>query len=234
MKIIKLVCIIFLISVALVSDEFGEYKLGEKQQFEGSKIFDEIVRSIGNVDQIKTIRTNGTANQPIEFGTISFPVQVEVQLPGKLRIKFKDKEFIIDNDNGWLKYPQGFYENLPEEYINAISGNLNRNFILIAQSKTDYEIKLLGEKTILERECYELELVKNDSKLTLFVDIEKKLPVQMIYLIDAKQIIRTYIDYKTVDGIQYPIHTISTDSDNNLISEIEIEKVEFNVKIEGF
>jgi len=234
MKLIKLICIMFLISVSLFSEEFEEYKLGEKQQFEGNRIFDEMVQSIGNVDQIKTISTIGTASQPMEYGTISFPVQVEVQFPGKLRIKFEDKEFIIDNDSGWLKYPQGFYENLPEKYINTISGNLNRNLLQIARSKTDFEIRLLGEKTIIERDCYELELVKDDSKLTLFIDIEKKLPIQMIYLIDSKQIIRTYLEYKVFDGIKYPVHTISTDIDGNLISEIKIEMVEFNIKIEGF
>ena len=234
MKFIKLICILFLISVPLFSEEFGEYKLGEKQQFEGNKIFDEMVQSIGIVDHIKTIRTIGTASQPMELGTISFPVLVEVKFPGKLRIKFEDKEFIIDNDSGWLKYPKGYYENLPEKYINTISGNLNRNLIQIARSKTDFEIKLLGEKTVLERECYELELMRDDSVFNLFVDIKKKLPVQMTYLIDTKQIIRTYLEYKVVDGISYPIHTISTDIDGNLISEILIETVEFNIKIEGF
>ncbi len=224
----------FLISVSLFSEEFEEYKLGEKQQFEGNRIFDELVQSIGNVDQIKTISTIGTVSQPMEYGTISFPVQVEVKFPGKLRIKFEDKEFIIDNDSGWLKYPQGFYENLPEKYINTISGNLNRNLIRIARSKTDFEIRLLGEKTILERECFELELIKGDSKLMLFIDIEKLLPVRMIYTIDAKQIIRTYLEYKVVDGIKYPVHTISTDIDDNMISEIKIETVEFNIKLEGF
>ena len=98
----------------------------------------------------------------------------------------------------------------------------------------DYEIKLLSEKTIQERECYELELMRDDSVITLYVDIKKKLPVQMIYTYDSKQIIRTYLEYKVVDGINYPIHTISTDIDNNMISEIKLKKVEFNIKIEGF
>jgi len=224
----------FLISVPLFSEEFGDYKLDEKQQFTGSMIFDEIMQTIGNLDQIKTLRTIGTASQPLEFGTVTFPVQVEVQFPDKLRIKFNDQEFIIDNNNGWLKYSEGYYENLPKKYINTISGNLNRNLIQIARSKTDFEIKLLGEKTIQERECYEIELLRDDSIITLYVDIKKKLPIQMIYVIDTKQIKRTYLEYKVFDGINYPVHTISTDIDNKLISEIEIEKVEFNIEIEKF
>lgn len=234
MKFIKLICIMLLLFVSMFSEEFGDYKLGEKQQFTGSMIFDEMVQTIGNVDQIRTIRTIGTASQPMEFGTISFPVLVEVKFPGKLRIKFEDKEFIINKDSGWLKYPQGYYENLPEKYINTISGNLNRNLIQIARSKKDFEIKLLSEKTVLERECYELELIRDDSVITLFVDIKKKLPVQMIYTINNKQIIRAYLEYKIIDGINYPVHTISTDIDGNLISEIIIEKVEFNIKIKEF
>jgi len=224
----------FIISVPLFAEELGEYKLDLTQQFKDNELFDEMVQAIGNVDNIQTIRTTGTASQPLEFGILTFPVQVEVQFPDKLRIKFEDKEFIIDNDSGWLKYSEGYYENLPEKYINTISGNLNRNLIQIARSKTDFEIKLLGEKTIQERECYELELIRDDSIITLFVDIKKKLPVQMNYSINSKQIIRTYLEYKMVSGINYPIHTISTDKENNLISEIEIEKVEFNVEIEEF
>ena len=77
-------------------------------------------------------------------------------------------------------------------------------------------------------------MLKDNSKITLFVDIKKKLPVQMIYLIDTKQIIRTYFEYKVVDGINYPIHTISTDIDGSLISEVKIDTVEFNVEIEKF
>ncbi len=233
MKLIKLICILFLMYIPLFSQEYEEYKLGEKQQFEGNKIFDEMVQNIGNVDQIKTIRTIGTASQPMEYGTLSFPVLVEVEFPYKLRIKFEDKEFIIDNDIGWLKYPKGYYENLPDKYIDTISGNLNRNLIQIARSKTDFEIKLLGEKTILERECYEIELSKDDYKITLLVDVIKKFPVQMTYFIDAKQIIRTYLEYKVIDGIRYPVHTISTDIEGNLISEMKIETIEFNVEIDS-
>jgi hypothetical protein len=232
MKLIKIICIMFLITIPLFSEEFEEFKLGEKQQFEGSKIFDEMTQSIGNVGFIKTIRTIGTANQPMEYGTLSFPVLVEVKFPGNLRIKFEDKEFIIEKNSGWQKYPQGYYENLPEKYKDTISGNLDRNLIQILKNKTDYEIKFAGKIIIMERECYELELIKDDFKITLFIDIEMQLLAQMIYTVNDKQIIRTYLEYKVIDGIKYPIHTISTDIEGNLISEMKIEKVEFNVEID--
>jgi hypothetical protein len=59
-----------------------------------------------------------------------------------------------------------------------------------------------------------------------------QLLAQMIYTVNDKQIIRTYLEYKVIDGIKYPIHTISTDIEGNLISEMKIEKVEFNVEID--
>jgi len=222
----------FLITIPLFSEEFEEFKLGEKQQFEGSKIFDEMLQRIGDVEHIKTIRTIGTINQPMEHGTLSFPILVEVKFPGNLRIKFEDKEFIIENSSGWQKYPKGYYENLPEKYIDTISGNLDRNLIQILKNKTDYEIKFIAKKTILERECFELELIKDDNKIILLIDLNKKLPVQMIYFVGTKQITRTYLEYKIVDGISYPVHTISTDVEDNLISEMKIETVEFNVEID--
>ncbi|MBT3755713.1 MAG: hypothetical protein HOD64_03540 [Candidatus Cloacimonetes bacterium] len=233
MKLIKIICIMFLISIPLFSEEFEEFKLGEKQQFEGNKLFDKMVQSIGDVHWITTIRTIGSANQPMEFGTLSFPVLVEVKFPGNLRIKFEDKEFIIEKNSGWQKYQKGYYENLPEKYINTISGNLDRNLIQIARSKTDYVIKFTGKKTIMERECYELELIKDEFKITLYIDLEMQLPAQMIYAVNDKQIVRTYLEYKVIDGIKYPIHTISTDIEGNLISEMKIETIEFNVKLDS-
>ncbi|MDP8203610.1 MAG: outer membrane lipoprotein-sorting protein [Candidatus Tenebribacter mawsonii] len=231
MKLLKIICLLFLIHASLFSEEFEEFKLGEKQQFEGNKIFDEMVLKLGNVAQIKTIRTICIVNQPLDYGTLSFPVQVEVKFPGNLHIKFEDKEFIIENNSGWQKYQKGYYENLPEKYISTISGNLDRNLIQIAKSKADYVIKLVGKETILERECYVLELIRDDSIINIYIDIQKYLPIQMIYFIDSRQVKRTYLEYKLVNGINYPVHIISTDIDGNLISEIKIEKVEFNIKL---
>lgn len=234
MKKIIIIWLISAFAVFSICSEFEDFKLGEKQNFEGSKIFDDMVQSIGDIYNVKTLRTKGLTKQAIEYGTISFPVQVEVKFPDKLRIEFEDKEFIINDDNGWLKYPQGYYENLPEKYIKTINGNLNRNLINIAKSKADFKIELIAEKNVLDRECYELELSKNDFKITLFVDKKRHLPVRMTYIIDSNIIIRNYLEYKVIEGISYPIHTISTDKDDNLISEIVIEKVEFNAKIKSF
>jgi len=221
-------------SISLFSDEFEEYKLEEKQQFEGTKIFDEMVLHLGDIENVKTILTVGTVSQPTEFGIKSFPVQVEVQFPDKLHVRFEDKEFIIDQKSGWLKYPEGYYENLPDKYIKTVSGNLNRNLLQIAKNKQDYKITALGTKTIQNKVCIILELEKDDIKFTLLIDNKTQLPVQMVYDVDSKKIDRTYQRYDLIEGINYPVHTVSTDEDGNLISEIEIEKVEFNIKLEGF
>ena len=234
MKLLKIIVLFIIVSISLYSNEFEDYKLNEMQKLEGDKVFDEMVHSIGNVENLKTIRTEGSVNQPVENGIISVPVQVDVDFSGKIRIKYEDKEFIIDKDKGWLKYPQGYYENLNENYIKTLSGNLNRNLIYIAQNKKDYEIKLMGEITILDKVCYKLELVVEDSKIILFVDIKDLMPVQMIYTYDSMQIIRTYLEYKVINGINYPIHITSTDINGNLISEVKILKIDFNIEVEGF
>jgi len=233
MKLINIICLILLL-LPLFASDYEEFKLGEKQQYEGHLIFDDMVRSLGDVHRIRTMRTKGITSQPVEYGNISFPVQVELKFPNKLRLKFEDKEFIIEEDRGWLKYPQGFYENLPDKYITTFNGNLNRNLIMMAKSENDYKIQLIGEKTILERECYELELDQDGEVVTLFIDKLKQLPVRMIYQVEGKKMFRTFLEYKVFDGIDYPVRTISTDVDGNMISEITINKVEFNIKIDGF
>ncbi|MDP8268691.1 MAG: hypothetical protein P9L97_08190 [Candidatus Tenebribacter davisii] len=234
MKLFKIIVLFIIVYIPLYSNEFEDYKLIETQKLEGDKVFDEMVRSIGNVENLKTIRTEGIVNQPVENGIISVPVQVDVDFSGKIRIKYEDKEFIIDEDKGWLKYPQGYYENLNENYIKTLSGNLTRNLIYIAQNKKDYEIKLMGEITILDKVCYKLELVEEGSTTILFVDIKDLMPVQMIYTYDFMQIIRTYLEYKVINEINYPIHITSTDINGNLISEVKILKIDFNIEIEGF
>ena len=229
--VIAIIISLFIIS-SLIADDFEEYKTLEEQEFKGNKIFDKMVQAIGDVTQIKNIRTKGITIQPIPQGTLSFPVEVVAVFPDKFKVKFQDKEFIINRDRGWMRYAKGYYENLPESYVKIVVGNLNRNLIELAKSKNDYEILFLGDKEILGKQCYELLLRDDILEFKLYISKEKKLPLQMIYEINNIIIERTFLEYKEIEGIMYPIHTVSFDENAEKISEIIINEIELNIELD--
>ncbi|MCK4311100.1 MAG: hypothetical protein KAW88_00010 [Candidatus Cloacimonetes bacterium] len=229
--VIAIIISLFIIS-SLIAGDFEEYKKLEEQEFKGSKIFDKMVQAIGDVTQIKNIRTKGITIQPIPQGTLSFPVEVVAVFPDKFKVKFQDKEFIINRDRGWMRYAKGYYENLPESYVKIVVGNLNRNLIKLAKSNNDYEILFLGDKEILGKQCYELLLRDDILEFKLYISKEKKLPLQMIYEINNIIIERTFLEYKEIEGIMYPIHTVSFDENAEKISEIIINEIELNIELD--
>ena len=42
---------------------------------------------------------------------------------------------------------------------------------------------------------------------------------------------RTYLEYRKVDGVMFPVHTVSYDDKAQLVSEIIIEEIEFNIEL---
>ncbi len=228
----SLIGILLLLSYVVIAEDFNEFKQTEEQQYKGNVIFDEMVQAIGDVTQIKNIRTKGITIQPIPQGTLSFPVEITAVFPYKFKVKFQNKEFIINRDKGWIKYSKGYYENLPESYVKIVVGNLNRNLIKLTKSKKYYEILFLADKEILVKQCYEL-LLRNDIlEFKLYISKEKKLPLQMLYENNGIIIKRTFLEYKNIEGIMYPVHTISFDEDAQKISEIIINEIEINIELD--
>ena len=131
----SLIGILLLLSCLIMAEDFIEFKQTEELQYKGNMIFDEMVLAMGDITSIKNIRTKGITNQPLAHGILSFPVEVTAIFPDKFKVKFQEKEFIINKDKGWMKYPQGYYENLPESYVKTIFGNLERNLVRIAKNK---------------------------------------------------------------------------------------------------
>lgn len=230
----NLICILLLLSCLVMAEDFNEFKQTKEQQYKGNVIFDEMVLAMGDIGSIKNIRTKGITNQPLAHGILSFPVEVTAIFPDKFKVKFQDKEFIINKDRGWMKYPQGYYENLPESYVKTILGNMERNLIRIAKNKEEYEILFLGKEQVLDRDCQKLLLKKDGTEMILLIDAEKHLPLQMLYENNAAKTLleRTYLEYRDVDGVMFPVHTVSYDDKAQLVSEIIIEVIEFNIELD--
>ena len=228
-----LIFILLLLSCLIMAEDFNEFKQTEEQQYKGNVIFDKMVLVMGDITSIKNIRTRGITNQPLAHGMLSFPVKVTAIFPDKFKVKFQEKEFIIYKDKGWLKYSQGYYENLPESYVKTILGNLERNLLRIAKNKEGYEILFLGEEHVLDRDCQKLLLKKDGTEMILMIDMENHLPLQMLYENNAAKTLleRTYLEYREVDGIMFPVNTVSYDDKAQLVSEIIIEEIEFNIVI---
>ena len=70
--------------------------------------------------------------------------------------------------------------------------------------------------------------------MILLIDTEKHLPLQMLYENNAAKTLleRTYLEYRKVDGVMFPVHTVSYDDKAQLVSEIIIKEIEFNIVID--
>lgn len=215
----------FLVAALLQAEEVGDPK-------DGKKIFERTEAAIGHVDQILNLQTKGVAIQAIEFGNLEFPVEVVAIFPNKFILKLRGKEYIVDNEDGWLKYPGGFFENLPKEFAEQILENLKRNIIYLIKNKKNIEFSYLGKATIQEKECWKLLVTDKNSSFELFIDINTNLPSLIKYKDNENTISKYFLGYKKIENILFPIKTISYDNENNLISKNIIEVININIELD--
>ena len=235
--ILLIIFLIFLsVNTILTSDDSNEFNLTQGQATSGKIIFERMVAKVGDVQKIKNIRTIGETWQPIDYGSITFEVTITAVFPDKFKIKFHDKEYIINDNKGWQKYPEGYFEMLPESFIPIIMGNLQRNIINLIKRKDDFRISYRREEVVDNINCDTILLKNDEIELFIMISRESGLPVQFVYEnleSDKKEIIfKAFREYKKIDGILFPVHTISYNQDGEKLSEIRIKDIQFNIEID--
>jgi len=235
MKIISILFVMTAIFCFPLFSEMNEVTFSDSQIERGRKLFSEMSAAIGDVSNLKNVRTVGKIQQWFKYGFISFNVYVTAVFPDKIKIKFQDKEYIINNNKGWRRYPKGYFENMPQKLVGFISVNLSRNIIKIIKRREDYRIIDLGSKKVRKTDCDVLLLMNKDYQMKLLLDKKSHLPKQMIYRnreSDEPEIFyRDIEEFREIDGIKYPMHTITYDENEQKICEIKLQSVEFNVSI---
>lgn len=191
--------------------------------------FEIMVQSLGNIDSIFAIRTVGANIQRLQYGDLKVPIEITAIFPDKFIINLQDREFIIEDNKGWLKYEQGYYEDLPKKFIQEISLNLYRNLIYLAKYKQKL-IFLRSEKKINDKK--DVILIKLEFKekvYQFYVDQKTNLPIELQYNTEDGVLIRKkFLEFDHFDGINYPVHTISRNHLGEFISENIVDSVFVN------
>ena len=230
----KIFYLLFILCLSL-NAEISDLSFSESQINSGNKIFSEMAAAVGDVSQINNVQTIGKIQQWFAYGSVSFNVYVTAIFPDKIKIKFQDKEYIINSGKGWRRYPKGYFENMPEKLIRFLSINLNRNLINIIKFKTKYRIVYLGSQHFQGKNCDVVLLQNENFQMKTLIDKKSHLPVQMIYKnleTDEPEVFYRNIEkYADINGIKYPVHTVTFDQNGEKICEIKLESVEFNVPV---
>lgn len=236
MKVSLYLICIFLIACICLTAQFNEILLEKESLDLGAETFLRMQKAIGDVSWIRNIYTSGTSSQPIEQGYLSVAIEALAVLPDKFKLKFHDREFIINGDKGWMKYSQGYYESLTDEHIDILMGNLRRNLIDLIQKQDQYIIRYEEWREVDDKQYDLLSLSRKDEKILILLDASTYLPTQMVYEIRQNDIYitvyRNYLEYQTFSDIRYPVYTITEDADGNIISENKLSIVRFNVPVD--
>ncbi|MBN2461603.1 MAG: hypothetical protein JXB60_08345 [Candidatus Cloacimonetes bacterium] len=195
-------------------------------------IMEKMIRAVGRVDFVEKIATYGMNWQPIEEGALSFAIFVEVEFPDKLHLNFQGMDLIVEGDRGWRKYYEGYYENLNENMIRVLQGNLKRNVIFICKYPASFRPVYQKKEIIQDKDCYILFLDDGQMSFQLAIDCVSHLPWCLRYheIVQDREheISRYFLEYTTFSGITYPTHIEVFDQNKNKISAIRINQVIFN------
>jgi len=230
MKALLVLTLIFC-NIILYSDNVLDFP--SASQDSSLIIYNKMKKAIGSVDWIESIKTEGMITQPVENGFLSFDISVLATFPNKIKLVFQGNEYVVENKKGWQKYPKGYFENLSEHMIAVLMGNLKRNLIFITCSKNNYRVEYDGKICKKGKDCYILTFDDQEIRFRLLIDAETYLPHWMEYYKEGsaplEKIIKAYLDYELYNGINCPVKTRSIDERGNLISEVKIEKIRFNL-----
>jgi len=95
-----------------------------------------------------------------------------------------------------------------------------------------YKVDLVGQETLGARKVFHLKMVdKRNQTQHLYLDAETGLETKIVFDTESGPMAQELSDYRDVEGIKVPF-VVKTSMNGIGQSEIKIDKVEFNVKID--
>lgn len=242
MKIKSVLIIIVLLPLLLSGSEFEKFMLQQDREESGFYIFNRVMKKMGDFSYVNNIQTISDVTKHFEQGNITFQSEVLAVFPDKIQLKFEDKEFIINKDKGWLKYSQGYYENLKDRMIVILRSNLEKNLVNLIKYNSNFEF-IFQEIVIIDNNEYEIIEIRNKSKsisdFLLYINVDTYLPYKMIYAEPGQNLANSslnfekiFLDYILVNNRYYPSHTITRTGNAEFISENKIISIQFNVEVD--
>ena len=168
----------------------------------------------------------------------------EIKRPGRIRLEFTYQGmtgvYAHDGEHGWQIAPlQGKFdpEPLPAETAAAAVDQIDIEGPLVDWRAKGHQVELAGREAIDGKQAYRLKITLKggairyddldpDTFLLLRTDVARPIRGHMVDLVT------TFADYKTVDGIQFPYTIVSQAKNRPQKMIITVEKVELNPELD--
>jgi hypothetical protein len=189
---------------------------------------------LAKLQGIRTVHSEGTMIVTDLNGPVPFKVVANIEYPERFRID-------ADMPNGkvaqvyaagryWVVDPDGKANELPEEGRPEIKASIQRDLIAVLVKAGTGKL-VVREVDADEPRLAGIEISGADMRpLTLFVDRDNGLIDRARYDGPDGRIEERYSDYRSVDGIQIPFHTVVRRAGLTSIAR-DIKTIKFNVAL---
>jgi hypothetical protein len=167
---------------------------------------------LARLQNIKTVRSEGTMIVTDLAGPVPFKVVANIEYPDRFRI---DADMpggkvaqVYAQGRYWVVDPDGKANEMPEEGRPAIKASIQRDMIALLVNAATGKL-VLREVDSDEPALAGLEISGADmAPVTLYINRDNGLIDRTRYVASEGRVEERYADYRNVDGIQIPFHTV--------------------------
>jgi len=189
---------------------------------------------LSKLQGIKTVRSEGTMIVTDLAGPVPFKVVANIEYPDRFRI---DADMpggkvaqVYAAGRYWIVEPDGKVSELPEEGRPEIKASVQRDLIAVLVKAGTGKL-VVREVDSDESVLAGLELSGGDMRpLTIFVNRDTGLIDRLRYDGPDGRVEERFSDYRSVDGIQIPFHTVVRRKGMTSI-ERDVKTIKFNVPL---
>jgi zinc protease len=189
---------------------------------------------LAKLQGIKTVHSEGTMIVTDINGPVPFKVVANIEYPDRFRI---DADMpggkvaqVYSTGRYWVIDPDGKTNEMPEEGRPAIKASVQRDLIAVLVKAAAGKL-VVREVDSEEAVLAGLEISGTDmAPLTLFINRSNGLIDRARYAGPDGRVEERYADYRSVDGIQIPFHTVVRRAGMTSI-ERDVRTIKFNVPL---
>jgi zinc protease len=198
-------------------------------------IIDKVIAAKGGLKklrEIRTVRAEATTTVPGPTGAVPMATTTSVEYPGRFRMDVETPAGtltqVFADGSYWIKDARGVGE--PDPAVrDVIRGALQRDTIPMLLGAAAGALVVRGADA---DPPFEAVIVSGDglAPVTLFVNRDSGLIERVRYESPQGPVTEEYSDYRTVEGIKVPFHTVVTRAGAGAI-ERDIRRIHFNVAL---
>jgi zinc protease len=204
-------------------------------QAEPKTIIDRAIAAKGGLkklQEIRTVRAEATTTVPGPGGAVAMPTTTSIEYPGRFRMDVETPSGtltqVFADGAYWIKDARGVGE--PEPPVrDAIRDALQRDTIPLLLHAASGALVVRGADA---DPPFDAVIVSGGdlAPVTLFINHDSGLIERVKYDSPAGAVTEAYSDYRTVEGVKVPFHTVVTRPGGATI-ERDIRRIHFNVAL---